>query len=144
MGTGDATTRAAWIGVIGVVVAALITAAVTLYVNRDDNGGDGGSRGVQAHVRDTWDDARQALIGVSRYPSAFTNVGRMDGPHEGDLIEVVCQERHGRLVTDTPYHDRQTSSSVWDRLADGTFVSDIYTDLPKTSGDTPPRGLPRC
>jgi hypothetical protein len=47
-------------------------------------------------------------------------------------------------VTDQPYRGRQASSTVWDRLTVGDWISDIYTTLPKQPGDMPPLGLPTC
>lgn len=63
---------------------------------------------------------------------------------EGDTIAVVCQERDGQ-----PIHDPRSDPNrykkpwpVWDKLSNGLWVPDLYTDLPKTPGDTTPDGIP--
>jgi hypothetical protein len=64
---------------------------------------------------------------------------------EGRAVRVVCQNRHGALVVDEkPPPARQAPSTVWDRLDDGSWISDVYTTLPKQPGETPPLGLPTC
>jgi DNA-binding SARP family transcriptional activator len=64
---------------------------------------------------------------------------------EGTPIHVVCQDRHGGLVIDTKLGlPPRPSSTVWDRLEDGSWISDIYTSVPKQPGETPPLGLPVC
>jgi DNA-binding SARP family transcriptional activator len=64
---------------------------------------------------------------------------------EGTLVHVVCQRRHGGLVVDDKLgYSPQPSSTVWDRLEDGTWVSDVYTTLPKQAAETPPLGLQVC
>lgn len=64
---------------------------------------------------------------------------------EGTPIRVVCQDRHGGLVIDDKLQGGpHPSSTVWDRLDDGRWVSDLYTNLPKRPGETPPLGLPVC
>ncbi|HEX3607546.1 MAG TPA: BTAD domain-containing putative transcriptional regulator [Candidatus Dormibacteraeota bacterium] len=64
---------------------------------------------------------------------------------EGTPIRVTCQDRHGALVIDNRLGaPPQPSSTVWDRLDDGTWVSDVYTSLPKHSGEVPPLGLAVC
>ena len=61
------------------------------------------------------------------------------------FVRVVCQNRHGALVVDRkPPPAQQAPSTVWDRLDDGSWISDVYTTMPKVPGDTPPLGLPVC
>lgn len=100
--------------------------------------------GVEVTVLNTWEESVRQLVGVYFYPSPDNNQNRVNGVGEGARVRVVCQERHGREATDTPYNGRQTKSTVWDKLSNGMFISDIYTDLPKVEGDTPPSGLPKC
>ncbi|HEY2703200.1 MAG TPA: AfsR/SARP family transcriptional regulator [Candidatus Dormibacteraeota bacterium] len=60
-------------------------------------------------------------------------------------IRIVCQDLHGGLVIDNKLQAApQPSSTVWDRLDDGTWVPDLYTSLPKRPGQVPPLGLPVC
>jgi DNA-binding SARP family transcriptional activator len=64
---------------------------------------------------------------------------------EGAPVQVVCQNRHGKQVIDSkPPPDHQAPSTVWDRLPDGSWITDVYTTLPKQPGETPPLGLPVC
>lgn len=64
---------------------------------------------------------------------------------EGTLIHIVCQDRSGGLVIDNKLGIApQPMSTVWDRLEDGGWISDVYTTLPKLQGRTPPLGLPVC
>lgn len=70
-------------------------------------------------------------------------------PHtlpEGAMIAVLCQDRHGEPFRDPTGDSRRYDQAwpVWNRLADGNWVSDLYVDLPKIPGDVPPRGIPRC
>ncbi len=54
---------------------------------------------------------------------------------------ATAQYRKGRTLTDPTSKE---SSSVWDKTEDGFRVPDLYVDLPKTSGDQPPLGIPVC
>lgn len=80
------------------------------------------------------------------YPSAHSNArSDTDGSaREGAVVYVVCQERHGRLATDTEYEGRPTQSTVWNKMDNGRYFSDIYSDLEKVDGDMPPMNLPNC
>lgn len=102
-----------------------------------------GAEGVLAVIQNTWDSERQSLVGVSQFPSPNSSDGKVDGPGESQTVVVVCQVLDGRRVTDTEYRDRPTSSTRWDQLANGLFISDIYTNLPKPEGQPAP-GLPEC
>jgi DNA-binding SARP family transcriptional activator len=85
--------------------------------------------------------------GVWRHTSPAGDMPRVgDFPYdEGRAVRVVCQNRHGALVVDEkPPPARQAPSTVWDRLDDGSWISDVYTTLPKQPGETPPLGLPTC
>lgn len=48
-------------------------------------------------------------------------------------VTVVCQVRSGSLVSGT---------SIWDRLSDGTYVTDYYLSTPAFNAFSP--GLPHC
>jgi hypothetical protein len=65
---------------------------------------------------------------------------------ENDVIGVLCQERHGQGVSDpgNPKQGNKLSWPVWDKLSTGVWISDLYTDLPVTPGETTPPGIPRC
>lgn len=84
-------------------------------------------------------------IGVYKHQQPTNQSTQSYGPGEGERIPVVCQVRDGQPVTDpdsTP--GLPENWPVWDKLADGYFVTDLYTDLPKDPGPTPPLGLPLC
>lgn len=59
----------------------------------------------------------------------------------GYTLSVVCQEHHGRLVQDP---STGGSSAIWNRLYDGSYISDLYTDLPKSDADRASLGIPTC
>jgi hypothetical protein len=102
-----------------------------------------GEPGVVALIKNTWDGTK--FIGVARYPSPASNAGRDDGPGEGASIRVICQVGNGRLVTETEhYRDRPMSSTVWDRLSDGTYISDLYTSLGAATGGQLSPHVPKC
>jgi surface antigen len=57
---------------------------------------------------------------------------------EGGDVDIVCQT-HGELVT--PNHG--TASTVWDRLTNGAYVTDVYVDTPGVGGNFSPP-IPQC
>ena len=63
-------------------------------------------------------------------PSTSHAIARTHGP--GSTMPVVCQAA-GSAVAGT---------SVWDKLADGTYVTDAYVSTPSKTGYSAP--LPRC
>lgn len=67
-------------------------------------------------------------------PCGLKNVGRLQ---EGELVDIVCQLR-GRL-TEAP---NSVVSHVWNRLASGAYVSDLFVNTPRTNGFSPQ--IPRC
>jgi surface antigen len=88
------------------------------------------------HVRGTCADGSCGLHertgpGYSSY--AFTRVLA-----DGTEIDIVCQTQ-GELVT--PNHG--TASNVWNKLTDGGYVSDVYTDTSGTGGNFSPP-IPQC
>lgn len=85
-------------------------------------------------------------VGVFAYSGPSTRTARTRGPQEGDLVAVICQERGGEPQTDTndPQVDQPAGWPVWDKMSDGRWIPDLWTDLPKTLGATPPEGLSAC
>ena len=55
---------------------------------------------------------------------------------EGSVVEVVCQAR-GDTVS-----NGRARSNVWNRLSDGTWVSDFYVDTPRVGEFSDP--IPQC
>ncbi|WP_205857200.1 glycoside hydrolase domain-containing protein [Phytoactinopolyspora endophytica] len=69
-------------------------------------------------------------LNARRGPSTSYSVVRAHAP--GSTLRVVCQG-HGQKVG---------TSSVWDRLSNGTWVSDYYVSTPSRTGFS--SALPRC
>jgi surface antigen len=51
----------------------------------------------------------------------------------GQRIMIICQVRSASVIR---------GSAIWDRLSNGSYVTDYYTTTPAFNGFTP--GLPRC
>lgn len=56
---------------------------------------------------------------------------------EGEMAEITCQTRGGRVPESGP-----GGSNIWDKLADGNYVTDYYVETPGHGRFTP--GIPRC
>jgi hypothetical protein len=56
---------------------------------------------------------------------------------EGEMAEITCQTRGGRVPESGP-----GGSKIWDKLADGNYVTDYYVETPGHGRFTP--GIPRC
>lgn len=153
-----ATIVAAWIGAGAVVVAAIIGAVVAIGTSDDPSSPpstspptESVSRAPSALVPPPAAKIIQARvintggIGVYKYEQPTNQSGKQYGPGEGELIDIVCQVRDGQPVTDpAPAPGQPDGWPVWNKLSDGFFVPDLYTDLAKEPGPTPPNGLPVC
>jgi len=53
--------------------------------------------------------------------------------HNGQQVLITCQVRSGSVINGT---------GIWDRLSDGTYVTDYYMTTPSFNSFSP--GLPRC
>lgn len=79
------------------------------------------------------------------YPSLSSKRAKPRGIYkEGDTIEVVCQIRDGEPVSDPGDGRPNYAVSAWDRLANGSWVPDIYTSLGHKRGAKPPPGIELC
>lgn len=67
-------------------------------------------------------------------PCGKQAVGRLK---EGEMAEITCQTRGGRVPASGP-----GGSKIWDKLADGNYVTDYYVKTPGHGRFTP--GIPRC
>lgn len=67
--------------------------------------------------------------------SSYAIVGTLG---EGAEVDIACQT-NGELVT--PNHG--TASTVWDRLTNGTYVTDVYIDTSGVGGSFSPP-IPQC
>ncbi|MFK3979935.1 hypothetical protein ACI2K4_06070 [Micromonospora sp. NPDC050397] len=99
-----------------------------------------------AKVANTWSATQtewKGFRGSSVYGDPYeTGRGSKVGAYEeGRAIQVACQERAGRPITDP---NRDLTSPVWNRLVEGVWIPDLYTDLPTSEGPTPPLGIPPC
>jgi hypothetical protein len=65
--------------------------------------------------------------------SSYAQVGIV---YDGQQIDIVCQTV-GQAVA-----GRNATSTIWDKLTDGSYVSDYYTDTPVVGGFSAP--IPRC
>ncbi|WDZ87877.1 hypothetical protein [Micromonospora cathayae] len=83
--------------------------------------------------------------GVYTYRGPSTVSRYREGYLDGDVVRVVCQERDGQPHSDDdPVAGQPDNWPVWNRLVDGRWLPDVWTDLPKVPGDQPPHDLPRC
>ncbi|QUH05753.1 helix-turn-helix domain-containing protein [Saccharopolyspora erythraea] len=96
----------------------------------------------RANIVGTWSAQHQQHLGVFRFRTPDVP-GDTDKAtyHEGTAVSIVCQARHRRVVSDPTSGQ---SSPVWNRLSDGYWIPDLYTDLPKVTGEAPPLGIPLC
>lgn len=67
--------------------------------------------------------------------SSYAIVGTVG---EGGEVDIVCQTQ-GELVT--PNHG--TASTVWDKLTNGAYITDVYVDTPGVGGSFSPP-IPQC
>lgn len=93
-------------------------------------------------IDNTWSERLHAYLGVFKYRNP-DEPGATDKSFytEDTVVHVVCQSRHRRLVED---ETMKTSSTVWNKLQDGSWIPDLYTNLPKDDGNSPPLGIPEC
>lgn len=65
--------------------------------------------------------------------SSYAEVGVLQ---EGQEIDIVCQ------TIGQPVAGHNATSAVWDKLTNGSYVSDYYTDTPNVGTWSPP--IPQC
>ncbi|MGH3759359.1 serine/threonine-protein kinase [Actinophytocola sp.] len=132
------------VGIVAIGVVAVVAAALGAFTSGGDEQRQAATpppKTWPAKVTNTWSKSKNAYLGTYSYRSPFGPERAGNGYGEGESVLIECQERDGREVSD-PSSGR--SSTVWDRTTEGVYVSDLYTDLPKVSGDTPPNGIPAC
>ena len=66
----------------------------------------------------------------------YSSYGQVGVVYDGQEIDIVCQTT-GQAVT-----GRNATTTVWDQLTDGSYVTDYYTDTSVTGGFSPP--IPHC
>jgi hypothetical protein len=99
------------------------------------------SRSWPATVTNTFSESKQTYLGTYSYRSPFERGRAGPGYGEGKTVRIECQERNGRSIDDP---STGQSTTVWNRTTEGVYISDLYTDLAKVPGDTPPDGIPTC
>ena len=98
--------------------------------------------GVKINIDSNRFDAPVATVGYAYQITSTADLNGRDGPTTaarivrvyapGSTVQVVCQTGRGKVGT----------SSVWNKLADGNYVSDYYVSTPSSSTYSAP--LPRC
>lgn len=108
--------------VVAVLVTILTAAGILLAPS--------GSADDQIHgkVVNTFSVAAGRPIGVSKFPSAQTNVGRQNGPVEGAVIDLLC-EAGGRTVADQVINKSSDQWFLADIDGGHWFVSSLYMDV---------------
>jgi hypothetical protein len=139
--TGRRRRLKAWqVAVVVAVLSAALTAGVFTFLTSRATTADAG-RTWSARIINTWSGKQQQYLGTFGYKSPNSSERSGTGYGESDAISVLCQNRHGRTIMD---RTSGQSSDVWDLLADGSWISDLYTTLTKTTDDIPPEGMPTC
>ncbi|MGN6588061.1 MAG: CHAP domain-containing protein [Solirubrobacterales bacterium] len=105
---------------------------VTVAVANSRSGG--GQTYFPYYVVGTCAEDECGLTARSGPGSKFTPKGEK---HDGDEVDVVCQ-----AVGETFTSHFGGSSSVWDHLTNGSWVSDYYVDTPERGALSPP--IPSC
>lgn len=104
--------------------------------------GQSGTTVWRANVVGTWSEQYQQHLGVFRFRTPDIPGDTDKSTYlEHTAVAIVCQARHRRVVSDPT---AGTSSPVWNKLSDGYWIPDLYTDLPKVTGEAPPLGIPTC
>jgi hypothetical protein len=108
----------------------------------DQSGGATGSAS-------TWQVFNYQLAGDINIPVRFrtgpgSNTGVASRGHgAGTAVPIVCQTR-GTTDRLDPGDPNSLTGNVWDRMADGTWVNDIFTNTPNARSSAPSPGIPAC
>ncbi|MBV9096426.1 MAG: DUF1906 domain-containing protein [Frankiaceae bacterium] len=103
-------------------------------VSIDDDAVDGDTAAPSADALPPYSVSGTASVGFVRERSSPSTTGTdmMHNDPEGTVLDIVCQVAGGSVAGDP----------IWDKLADGNYVSDLYTTTP---GGTSYAGtFPRC
>lgn len=88
------------------------------------------------YVHHVFGTCADGLCGVNvRSGPGYTSYPKVGGLYDGWEADIVCQTL-GETVSGGP-----GTSSVWDRLTSGGYVTDVYIDTP-SNGFSPP--IPQC
>jgi hypothetical protein len=128
---------------LATVIAALV--ALLAYLNIQPEKHDGEPKKSNSSFFVTAKIVNTGTDGVYTYTQPQNGPHYSDGYLEGNDVNVVCQKRDGGPMTDRdPAPGQPTTWAVWDKLDNGRWLPDLWTDLPKNPGDTPPNDLPKC
>jgi hypothetical protein len=131
--------RRVWVAVLlaAAAVAAVVSGATTHWWGLSSEQSDP-PKTWPATIDNTWSERLHAYLGVFKYRNP-DEPGATDKSFyaEDTVVQVVCQSRHRRLVED---ETMKKSSDVWNKLQDGYWIPDLYTNLPKDK----PLGIPDC
>ena len=127
---------------IATILAVVIATAAWLSPQREKTDEEKPPFGVSSGAR----IVNSGSDGVYTYAGPSTENRYPDGGHlDNNLVRVVCQERNGQPVKDSgPAPGQPEVWKVWNKLSNGRWIPDLWTDLPKDEGPTPPKGLPIC
>ena len=139
-------TRLVYVGLV--VVTAVVV--VTLLVRQSGSPAAAPATSPQActPLADLRTHQVSARVANTQGQGTFPRIQPQQNCHTGflaekDQVTVVCQDLHGPTVTDV-YEGAVRDWSVWDKLASGAYVSDLYLDLPKNTQPALVAGLPSC
>jgi surface antigen len=91
------------------------------------------------YVHHVYGTCADGACGVNeRSGPGYSNYAILGNIGEGGEVDIVCQTQ-GQLVT--PNHG--TASTVWDRLTNGAYVTDVYVDTSGVGGSFSPP-IPQC
>jgi hypothetical protein len=76
---------------------------------------------------------------TKRSGPGFSGYDALGTLNDGDAVNIACQ-KEGETVGPSPATGN--SSNIWDRLDDGSWISDLYTTTPGAGTFT--AGIPRC
>jgi hypothetical protein len=136
---------------VGLAVATAVV-AVTLLVRQSGSPSAAPATSTSPQACTPLADLRthqvSARVANTQGQGTFPRIQPQQNCHTGflaekDQVTVVCQDLHGPTVTDV-YEGVVRDWSVWDKLASGAYVSDLYLDLPKNAQPALVAGLPSC
>jgi hypothetical protein len=87
------------------------------------------------HIYNTCADGQCGLN--KRAGPGYSNYAKVGGLYDGNEADVACQTT-GETVSSSKFG----STTIWDKLTDGSYVTDLYVDTPGAGAFSPP--IPHC
>jgi hypothetical protein len=75
--------------------------------------------------------------GLNERSQPTTTSKRLGQKRDGDAVTIVCQARGTELR-----NPNGVTSTVWDKLTNGAYVTDLYVDTPAVGGEIPACATP--